>query len=110
RAPHEPAAEDRAQPGRAPLHRHRARRRVSFRSAFVNVKPVGRWVLWPGILLLVTFVLFSVRTEAAQSYVPLVYLLVVLGGSIGGGHPLGFTLATASVLLMDYYFQVPYNR
>jgi K+-sensing histidine kinase KdpD len=76
----------------------------------VNLRTLGRWVLWPGMLLLVTFVLVSVRTEAEQSYVPLAYLLVVLGGSIGGGHPLGFTLATASVLLMDYYLQVPYNR
>ena len=76
----------------------------------MNIKAVGRWVLWPAMLLLVTFVLVSVRTAAEQSYVPLVYLLVVLGGSIGGGHRLGFTLATVSVLLMDYYLQVPYNR
>src|SRR4051812_30487509 len=71
---------------------------------------IGRWILWFGIFALVTAVLLAVRSDADQSYIPLAFLLVVLGGSIGAGHALGFALATASFLVMDYFFQAPYYQ
>jgi K+-sensing histidine kinase KdpD len=37
-------------------------------------------------------------------------LLVVLGGSASGGRKLGFALAAASFLVIDYFLQAPYDR
>jgi two-component system sensor histidine kinase KdpD len=51
-----------------------------------------------------------VRGQIDQSHVALTLLLVVLGGSAGGGRPLGFALALLSFLLIDYYFQPPFDR
>lgn len=42
-------------------------------------------------------------------YVPVTFLLVVLGGSAGGGRLLGFTLAALSFLAIDYFLQPPYD-
>ena len=70
----------------------------------------ARWVIWFGVVALVTAVLVPVRSEAEQSYIPLVFLLIVLGGSIGAGLRLGFALATVSFLVMDFFLQVPYGR
>jgi two-component system sensor histidine kinase KdpD len=39
-----------------------------------------------------------------------VYLLVILGGSVSGGRPLGFTLAAAATILVSYYFQYPFDE
>ena len=71
---------------------------------------IGRWVLWFGMVALVTAVLVPIRSEADQSYIPLAYLLIVLGGSLGAGHRLGFALATVSFLVIDFFLQTPYNR
>src|SRR5207247_2505638 len=42
-------------------------------------------------------------------YAVLTYLLIILGGSVSGGRPLGLALTFAGFLLMDYFFQVPYD-
>ena len=68
------------------------------------------WLLWGGLLVLVTVALVSMREVSEQTYVPLTYLLIVLGGSASGGRKLGFALACASFLIIDYYLQVPYDR
>jgi K+-sensing histidine kinase KdpD len=47
--------------------------------------------------------------DLGQAHVTLVYLLVVLGGSASGGRALGFTLACACFLLIDYFLQTPYD-
>jgi two-component system sensor histidine kinase KdpD len=70
---------------------------------------VRHWFLWGGVLGVVTVALVSMRAATEQTYVPLTYLLVVLGGSAGGGRKLGFPLAVASFLLIDYYLQTPYD-
>ena len=67
------------------------------------------WVLWSGILALTTMMLLGARDQLEQSHVALTLLLVVLGGSMAGGRALGFTLAVASTLLIDTYFQQPYG-
>lgn len=67
------------------------------------------WATWGAVLLLVTLALVSMRSASEQTYVPLTYLLVVLGGSASGGRRLGFALAFASVLFIDYYLQTPYD-
>ena len=70
---------------------------------------VGRWILWFAMVALVTAVLVPIRSETEQSYIPLAFLLIVLGGSIGAGAGLGFALATVSFLVMDYFLQAPYG-
>ncbi len=67
-------------------------------------------VLWYGLLILVTVVMHLTReTQESQAHVVLTYLLVVLGGSLSGGRPLGFTLAAAATILISYYFQYPFD-
>jgi two-component system sensor histidine kinase KdpD len=61
------------------------------------------------MLALSTATLVSVRGDIEQSHVALTLLLVVLGGSAGGGRPLGYTLAVLGFVLIDYFFQAPYG-
>ena len=68
-----------------------------------------RWLVWGGMLVLTTVVLHHVRQQIEQSHIVLVLLLVVLGGSMEGGRPLGFALACASFAVIDYFFQPPYD-
>ena len=72
----------------------------------------GSWLFWTATLLAVTMALVSVRDDLGdlgQAHVTLIYLLVVLGGSASGGRALGFTLACACFLLIDYFLQTPYD-
>ena len=79
--------------------------------ATANVESVAaRWLLWGGLLVVTTVALVSMRDMGEQTYVPIIYLLIVLGGSAGGGRKLGFSLACASFLLIDYYLQLPFDR
>ena len=68
------------------------------------------WLLWGGLLIAVTIALVSMREVSEQTYVPITYLLIVLGGSASGGRKLGFALACASFLIIDYYLQTPYDK
>jgi two-component system sensor histidine kinase KdpD len=68
-----------------------------------------RWLLWIAILATITLALVWVRGDLDLAHITLIYLLVVLGGSAYGGRPLGFVLACASFLLIDYYLQTPYD-
>jgi two-component system sensor histidine kinase KdpD len=68
------------------------------------------WLLWSVIYVVATVVLRSVREETGDSHVALLYLLIVLGGSAAGGRALGFALACAGFLAIDYFFQLPYDR
>jgi two-component system sensor histidine kinase KdpD len=69
----------------------------------------GSWLFWAATLIAVTVALVAVRGELDQAHVTLIYLLVVLGGSASGGRALGFTLACACFLLIDYFLQTPYD-
>lgn len=67
--------------------------------------------LWYGLLILATVVMHLAReNQQSQAHVVLVYLLIVLGGSVSGGRPLGFTLAAAATILVSYYFQYPFDK
>lgn len=68
------------------------------------------WLLWSVIYGVATVVMRSAREETGDSHVALLYLLIVLGGSAAGGRALGFTLACAGFLTIDYFFQLPYDR
>jgi len=66
-------------------------------------------VIWTAVLIAVTVVLRANRSDTDQAHVVLAYLLVVLGGSVSGGRALGFSLAFAAFLLIDFFFQLPYD-
>ena len=71
-----------------------------------------RLALWTGWLLtlLAAYVaMLWVRPQFHQAHVALVFLLVVLGGSAGGGRPLGLTLSGTAFLLFNWSFLPPYN-
>ncbi len=67
------------------------------------------WLVWIAVLAVVSLSLEGARSEVETGHVISLYLLVVLGGSATGGRILGFTLAIACFLLLNYYFQAPYN-
>jgi two-component system sensor histidine kinase KdpD len=61
------------------------------------------------VLVVVTAVLIPLRSGLDQAHVVLTYLLVVLGASASGGRALGLALACAGFLLIDYFFQPPFD-
>lgn len=67
------------------------------------------WLGWSLVLAIAARVLFSFRSEVASEHVVLVFLLVVLGASAGGGRLLGVTLSLAAFLIFDWWFIPPYN-
>ncbi len=74
-----------------------------------DYRPAGRWVFWFAMLVAATAILRWARGEIDQSHAALTLLLVVLGGSAGGGRILGFALAVSGFVLLDYFFQPPYD-
>jgi two-component system sensor histidine kinase KdpD len=68
------------------------------------------WLLWAGLMGLVTVMMIQMRDRIDQVHVILVYLLVVLGASASGGRIVGIPLACLGFLLIDLYFQPPYGK
>ncbi|HEV2750061.1 MAG TPA: ATP-binding protein [Gemmatimonadales bacterium] len=68
------------------------------------------WIAWVTVFIAATAILRAFRDSAIIVPVVLLYLLVILGGSVGGGRPLGFTLMVAGFLCLDFFFQAPYDR
>jgi K+-sensing histidine kinase KdpD len=67
-------------------------------------------IVWTATLVGVTIALRWSREDIDQAHVVMTYLLVVLGSSVsGGGRWLGFTLALIAFLLIDFFFQLPYD-
>src|SRR2546427_3195738 len=70
---------------------------------------VWAWVVWVTVCVAATLVLRERRDSVDTVHAVLTYLLIILGGSVSGGRPLGLALTLAGVLLIDYFFQVPYD-
>jgi len=70
---------------------------------------VFSWILSFLALVVAASVLFAARPELGEAHVALVFLLVVLGASAGGGRSLGITIALAAFLIFDWFFLPPYN-
>jgi len=70
---------------------------------------VWGWLCWATLCVLATVVLRAHRDGVDTVYAVLTYLLIILGGSVSGGRPLGLALTFAGFLLIDYFFQVPYG-
>jgi len=71
---------------------------------------VRPWLIWGAVLTVATVAMHSVRYDINEGHVALAYLLIVLGGSVSGGRALGLTLACSGFLLIDYYFQPPFDK
>lgn len=56
-----------------------------------------------------TLVLFTFRAQLDKAHTALIYLLVVLAGSVWGGRALGLALAGCAFLLFNWFFLPPYN-
>ncbi len=70
----------------------------------------AQWALWIAILAFTTAALLAVRGSIELANVALTILLVVLGGSVAGGRALGFALAGLSFLIINYFFQLPFDH
>jgi two-component system sensor histidine kinase KdpD len=68
------------------------------------------WALAMIALVAITGLFHTVRGRLDPAHIVLVYLLIVLGGSVAGGRPLGLTLAVLCFLAIDYYFQPPFDQ
>jgi len=71
--------------------------------------PARSWITWAVILIVLTVVMRLLREDMDQAHAALLYLLVVLGASVGGGRAPGLVLACIAFLLIDYFFQPPYD-
>jgi K+-sensing histidine kinase KdpD len=82
---------------------------MSLRQAWQS-RSFRAWLFWTAVFAVVTATLVFTRGELDHTQVVLICLLVVLGGSAsGGGRPLGFGLAFACFLAIDYFLQQPYG-
>ncbi len=68
------------------------------------------WLGWVAVFAAMTALLRTLRDGADTVPAVLLYLLVILGGSVGGGRSLGFTLTLAGFFCIDFFFQAPYDR
>ena len=67
------------------------------------------WVVWFGVLAIVTAAMFTIRGHLNEAHITLAYLLVVQGGSARGGRPLGIALAGVAFLCFDVLFLPPFG-
>src|SRR5437773_2944839 len=70
---------------------------------------VWAWLCWVSVCVVATVGLRARRDGVDTVYAVLTCLLIILGGSVSGGRPLGLALTLAGFLLIDYFFQVPYD-
>ena len=70
---------------------------------------VWAWLCWGIVFLTATVVLRACRDSVDTVHAALTYLLVMLGGSVSGGRPLALALTAASLLAIDFFFQLPYD-
>src|SRR3989441_4462557 len=70
---------------------------------------VWAWLCWVTVCVVATVVLRARRDGVDTVHAVLTYLLVILGGSVSGGRPLGVPPPLAGVLLVHYFFPLPYH-
>jgi K+-sensing histidine kinase KdpD len=74
-----------------------------------STRAVVAWAVCLAMFAGLTGGMARARPEIEQAHVELVYLLLVLVGSVSGGRPLGFTIAALGFAAIDYWFQLPYD-
>jgi len=68
-----------------------------------------QWLVWSAVLAAATLLLLVFRPHLDKAHVTLVYLLVVLGGSVSGGRRLGLALAGIAFVLFNWFFLPPFG-
>ena len=68
-----------------------------------------QWAIWAAATVATTTLLLTVRDRLDKAHVALLYLLLVLAGSVAGGRRLGLGLALVSFLSFNWFFLEPYN-
>jgi len=69
----------------------------------------GHWVVWVGLTAAATLLLRPLRGHLDKTHIALLYLLLVLAGSVAGGRRTGLSLAGAAFLLFNWFFLPPYG-
>lgn len=72
-------------------------------------RPWSAWVAGFVALAAVTAAMLAFRSRLDKAHTALIYLLVVLAGSVRGGRPLGLALAGSAFLLFNWFFLPPYG-
>ncbi len=72
-------------------------------------RPWQRWVIWLAALAAVTLALLAFRGRLDKAHITLVYLLVILLGTVSGGRRLGLSLSGAAFILFNWFFLRPYG-
>ena len=67
------------------------------------------WVVWLGVLTVVTIGMLVIRDRLNEAHVALAYLLVVQVGSAREGRGLGVLLAGVAFFCFDWFFLPPYG-
>lgn len=67
------------------------------------------WILWMGVLAVVTAVMVTVRERLSNTLVALAYLLVVLFAGARDGRPIALTTASVAFLALNWFFFPPYG-
>jgi two-component system sensor histidine kinase KdpD len=67
------------------------------------------WLIWGLALAVATIAMLGFRARLDKAHVTLIYLLLILLGTVNGGRTLGFSLAGAAFLLFNWFFLVPYG-
>ena len=65
--------------------------------------------MWFAVLAAVTLLLLAFRSRLDKAHVALLYLLVVLAGTLAGDRRLGLSLATVAFLFFNFFFLPPYQ-
>ncbi|HEY4099813.1 MAG TPA: ATP-binding protein [Gemmatimonadales bacterium] len=68
-----------------------------------------QWVIWGIALGVATIAMLAFRGRLDKAHVTLIYLLLILLGTVSGGRLLGFSLAAVAFLLFNWFFLVPYG-
>jgi len=74
-----------------------------------DVRLLRVWIVSFIGLAVVTLAMLAVRPDLDKAHVALLYVLVVLVGSAGGGRILGLCLVGCAFLLFNYLFLPPYH-
>ncbi len=73
------------------------------------MKRLRPWLGWCAVFAVATIVTRAVRPNVDPLHINLLYLLLVLGGSVSEGRALGLSLSAAAFLAIHYFFQTPYD-
>src|SRR2546430_15659916 len=72
--------------------------------------PVRASLFWGAIFVALTAVMRAARGDVGEPHVALIYLLLVLGGSVAGGRTPGGALARGGFFSLDYFFPSPHDE